>query len=88
MPGEPDFDVGRYEAFAELEEDTMYQERRPAGCDWCGDRCGHDYIVVVQTEEYGVCPLCWGRSPTYLELRQEGMRHEAALRQIGIAASE
>ena len=52
-------------------------------CDWCGQPRGSGYVVVAQERCDGVCPICWGRSPDYLELRGEGLAHEAALDRLG-----
>jgi hypothetical protein len=54
-------------------------------CDWCGgtQRGGGEYLVVADKRHYAVCPTCWGRSPGYVELRQEGVAHEQALARLG-----
>ncbi len=70
----------------DLDGDLSRQE--PGRCDWCGSSSGNQYLVVAQTQVYAVCPICWGRSPTYLELTQEGVRHEAALTRLGIASPQ
>jgi hypothetical protein len=48
-------------------------------CDWCHEAKGAGYVVLAECEGYNVCPLCWGRAPTYLVLRREGFGHEAAV---------
>ena len=58
-------------------------------CDWCGNaqRGGGEYLVVADNRHYAVCPTCWGRSPGYVELRQEGLVHGDALIRLGAAAA-
>ena len=54
-------------------------------CDWCGKPCGNEYIVVAEDRCDNVCPLCWGRSPDYLELREEeGLDPAASLDRLGV----
>jgi hypothetical protein len=54
-------------------------------CDWCGSAQpgGGEYLVVADNRHYAVCPTCWGRSPGYVELRQEGAAHREALIRLG-----
>ena len=54
-------------------------------CDWCGNARagGGEYLVVADKGHYAVCAICWGRSPGYVELRQEGVAHGEALTRLG-----
>src|SRR4051794_21284242 len=59
-----------------LAERPSYDE---TDCHWCGTRCAGEYIVSLTEKEYIICSICWGRSPTYLEMREDGITHEEAL---------
>ena len=83
MPHDFGFDIARFD----LPVDEEYVEEEPGQCDWCGEARGSDYFVVARGKHHSLCPLCWGRSPVYQELRQEGMAHESALRQLGIQSA-
>jgi hypothetical protein len=49
-------------------------------CAWCAEeQAPGEYLVVADNRNFSVCPTCWGRSAGYLELRQAGLAHEAAL---------
>ena len=52
-------------------------------CDWCGESSGSGYFVAVRDQNYQVCPICWGRSPAYIDSRRAGFSHEEACRMIG-----
>ncbi len=51
-------------------------------CDWCEEPSSSGYFVAISDERYGLCPICWGRSPDYVELRREGFSHESAYRKL------
>jgi hypothetical protein len=52
-------------------------------CAWCEEeRAPGEYLVVADNRNFSVCPTCWGRSAGYVELRQAGLAHEAALGRI------
>ena len=52
-------------------------------CDWCGEnKKSGDYIVVADNRHFRICPICWGRSAGYLELRVSGSRHTEALERL------
>jgi hypothetical protein len=52
-------------------------------CAWCEEeQAPGAYIVVADNRNFSVCPTCWGRSAAYVELRQAGLAHDAALGRI------
>jgi hypothetical protein len=52
-------------------------------CAWCSLLFAPgEYLVVADNRNVSVCPTCWGRSAGYVELRQAGLAHEAALGHI------
>lgn len=62
--------------------ETMGEEEAssPKLCDWCQEkRSGDEYVVVADNRHFLLCPTCWGRSATYVELRQCGVPHDAAV---------
>jgi hypothetical protein len=64
-----------------MEEVPVAEE--DGACDWCGEiPSGAGYFVAARDERYAVCPECWGRAPEYLDLRQDGWEHEAAVRRL------
>jgi hypothetical protein len=56
----------------------------PESCGWCRETRtgGGDYLVVADNRHFHLCPTCWGRSAAYVELRQAGIAHEAALSKV------
>ncbi len=82
MPDDFGFDIVRFD----LPVDDDFNEK-DAHCDWCGDTRGSDYFVVARGKHHLLCSLCWGRSPAYQEMLQEGTTHESALRRLGIQAA-
>jgi hypothetical protein len=64
---------------AELFEEDTGVGGTGGACDWCGQPRGSEYVVAAQDRCDALCPICWGRSPAYLEWRGEGLTHEAAL---------
>jgi len=54
----------------------------PSACDWCGESASSGYFVAIEEERYGVCAICWGRSPSYVEFRREGLPHLEAYRKL------
>lgn len=71
-------------AWYEIEENFGDDELNQT-CAWCKEPCSGGYRVAVDARHYGLCALCWGRAPAYLEHRQEGLEHSEALRRIGTA---
>jgi hypothetical protein len=64
--------------------DSDNQTAVQGSCDWCvQERAPGEYLVVADNRHFNVCPTCWGRSAGYVELRQAGLPHEAALSHIG-----
>ena len=59
----------------------------PKSCDWCreGRSGGGDYLVVADNRHFLICPMCWGQSVAYVELRQAGVPHETALRKLTVS---
>jgi len=56
----------------------------PESCDWCQEARtgGSDYLVVADNRHFHLCNTCWGRSAAYVELRQAGITHDAALSKV------
>ena len=52
----------------------------PRLCDWCREkRSGDEYVVIADNRHYLLCPTCWGRSATYVEVRHLGFSHADAV---------
>lgn len=60
-----------------IEEPLLRKE-----CDWCGEVSSSGYFVAVRDQNYQVCPICWGRSPAYIDSRRAGYSHEDACRML------
>lgn len=65
------------EALEELGDTPSMKE-----CDWCGESSSSGYFVAVRDQNYKVCAICWGRSPSYVDFRREGHSHEEACRRL------
>lgn len=66
-----------------LEAEGEGKVSSPKICDWCGEkRSGEEYVVVADNRHFLLCPTCWGRSATYVELRQGGMAHADTLSRL------
>jgi hypothetical protein len=72
----------RAELYDEVDDDAAGLGEMRDACDWCGQPRGSGYVVAAPDRCDALCPICWGRSPAYLEWRGEGLTHDAALNRL------